>query len=845
MPFDLADSTWDATVKSVAEGEYHLLLGAGASVDALNGMESPLPGSARLIEMLVQKFGLPPSASTASLPMVYEEALWTSTSTGESVADFLNDLFGNCAAPEWYEYLCRNQWKGIWTFNIDDVVEHAYQDWQQVAAQRPRSIRWTDPYSGETERPDEVKIVHLHGKIPVTQSGESLSPELVFSILEYIGALNSSHAWHRIFRDIYAASPFIVVGAQLVEEIDLAEILRQGNASWMTRSVPSLAVMPTIDEMRRRTLERWGIVPVVTTANEFFREVHVAATPYRRELGNLFAVVGKDATDKGARFLSQFERLTIGKRSSELPLESGARSTGARDLYLGFDPKWSDIVEGWDAKFQIVDTVMNDVLTNIDKQTLFCIYGKAFVGKSTALLRMANSLLERGIDVFRYRAESRLDVEATLTWMTHWRRAVLLFDGVADYAYQIGELLERAEELGIPMPILASERTARRERIFTALNARHLHSPITYRMGKLSNKDIDRLIAKLSERHRLGAISELSKSDKRRWFIVQGRRNLFSCVSQIEDARGFRARLFSEFETIEDDRMRNAYLTACMAYSLEYPVPIAILAGTSGIKVRDLASAILDGSPLSDLLELSRGRNVKPWHRSATVPILSRTSGELKYQLSLRLAKELSPYVTPQSAREGTLPFRLLRELMDHEVVRRWWGQHTVEAWYREIESSYAWNARFWEQRALAETRAGQFDRAESYAYEAVKLLPNSVFANNTLGTVLLQKAVQWQTPGTETSRETYERGVRFLEIASETARNKSPYPFTSFFEHTLRYCDSLLGLGTATWDEGIERLWNRWMNNARYAPAYEHLETSESLRTFNERWLSLTLRTS
>ena len=79
---------------------------------------------------------------------------------------------------------------------------------------------------------------------------------------------------------------------------------------------------------------------------------------------------------------------------------------------------------------------------------------------------------------------------------------------------------------------------------------------------------------------------------------------------------------------------------------------------------------------------------------------------------------------------------------MDQQTVSRLIGTQTARTWYESIREFYDWNGRYWDQRALLESKLGEHETARSYAERSIQVHPHS-FGYNTLGTVLLRMAIQ------------------------------------------------------------------------------------------------------
>ncbi len=777
MPFGLDDSLWHSLLRGVALADYHLLLGAGASRGALDRYGKSLPGAPDLAVELANVFKVPTEAGEISLPRAYEAAKRRRDESGRTVYQYLTDRFTECHPPEWCKTLSSNRWAQIWTLNIDDVVRQAYGRWIGSRTQQLQPVAWTDTY--RLPRQNEVLLVHLHGMVdPTRPTGRE--PELVFDITEYLKAVDRRHAWHHTFADLFSTKPFIVVGARLADEFDLAAIVRRGNQSLKLEGRPSVVVLREISQLQREEFEEWGLIPVQADAGSFFEALAAGLPKFEQELAMTTPGSPKSLSREAVSFLQQFVWLKVDQHDHADP---------KHDFYAGHDPKWDDVLHDRDAEFEIVDHLAGAVIqAGLETQSVYCIWGQRFSGKSTALLRIARRLIAAGLDVFFFRGEAKLDTDAVLWWLGLSSRAALMVDGLADSAPEIGELALRCKERGIGLSVIGTERgglsagwhVGRIERLYSTIAAEFLHAGKEFEMDRLTDGDIDRLLDKLTTARRLGRISGLSLGDQRHYFKREARRQLFAGMAGLESGGGFRERLRNQYDSIAGEEYRQAYMFCCLSYALGYPLPLSILSAASGVSSADLVRATSTGGQLVDVIQLDR-RGAKPRHRTLASMMIEMSDREVVFDLSVSLARQLAPYINPMTISQRTLPYQIARELMDHQVVQGWVGKGRVDKWYEDLVPSYDWNARFWEQRALAETTSGQFDRAESYAEHAVKL-HRDPFTLNTLGTVLLRKAIEWCEPGSASSWDYYWRGVRYLRD-SRTLAGEYQHPYVTFFE--------------------------------------------------------------
>lgn len=184
---------------------------------------------------------------------------------------------------------------------------------------------------------------------------------------------------------------------------------------------------------------------------------------------------------------------------------------------------------------------------------------------------------------------------------------------------------------------------------------------------------------------------------------------------------------------------------------------------------------------------------------------------------------------------------------MDHGVLSGHLGRSRVDDWYEEIKDDYAWNARYWEQRALFLSQQRKYDRAESYATNAVSK-HRDPFTLNTLGTVLMRKSVEWYHPvGSSESLACLERGITALRQARLGEVEEQEHPYSTFFRWALKFAESAwFGAETLEGDGGrslLEQEWSTWIRAARSVELFTHTEFRDDLERMNGEWLKLRMR--
>lgn len=811
-------------IDGLVRGEYNLLFGAGASIGARGKDGSKLPDADTLSKELLLDFSVETGGYKLDLKSAYEQVEGLKDSKNRNRDEYFSSRFSKCD-PTWQVMLPKFRWNRIWSLNIDDVVEGAYglpQNSKQVA----KPIDWTDLYCEPDRNKDELQIIHLHGFAPYIPSGKS---KLVFSILEYLQATSQLHAWHRIFGDEFLQRPFIVIGAKLNDEYDLADVIRRGNNSKDFSGRPSLIVLKEIPPFMKDNFKKWGLIPIEATGEEFIRTMLPKVEVRERESFEFSGGVTKESL----HFFSQFRWLKV---EDTVSIEKN------RDFYLGDDPEWNDIVQDKDAVFDICRKVLQPIFEEfnekeINKQKIYCISGSPGSGKSAAALRIGRELIKSGYDVFLFKPESRVNIKSVLWCLKTFRKPVFLFDNIADFSDDVGNLAIEASKSKVNLLVISTERDQRMQQVYQGILPEFLMSN-NLNCDRMSDGDIQKLIKKLESYKRLGKITRYSTHERIRYFRKYANRQLLVGMSELEGGKGFPKRIKSEYDSIPGIYKR-IYDLSCVTYSLGYELPLAIACAATGAVSADVNSSLKGGGALAGVM-LSDGSGLKPRHRVVASLVIEKVlSKQDRYDVALLLTKTLSPYITPRTISQRTIPYRIVRRIMDADLIYEWVGSQRAREFYESLVLNYSWNARFWEQRALLESRLGHFPRARSYAEEAVRIQKHA-FTLNTLGSILTKMAIDYLSPDSKEGYDLFFEGLKCLEEARDTRDDETIHTYATFFNRTLSYARLVYQDKGDPVDDKLKSEWNSWMKHASRSPVYSHFDYKNQLSELQRNWLML-----
>ncbi len=813
-------ANWSA---GVARGQYDLLLGTGASLGATNRAGALLATSD--LKNLLLDLGVPahaPSSDGISLALAYEAACM---SAGEgAVLDFLRTRFAQCTPLPWHRLIPLMPWGTIWTFNLDDVIERAYLS-SPNRIQRTDVRLWQDELVQRGGDTDVVPLIHLHGY--VGDDPKRSDPQLVFSLEQYMTArLNAVYAnWHTRFRSEFPTEPLIVIGSRLVEEEDFIEVIRAGNSAHAF-GYPSVIVAPEFQPFYLQFYLRWGFLPIQATGEEFLQALHQRVNLHLDTLPvNAFA----------SRFTERVFVPLAPEADAEIP-------TSGHDYYGGHDPYWSDIVNDLDAVPDWLYGVAEDIGAPDfaeTRQLIYLLRGPAFSGKSTALLRLAKELQKRGWQPIYFTGQDGLDVSETLAYFRDRPNAILVLESLHFDAVGIAILMDRAKTNSQRMLVLATDRVSDTSRLRLVVPSRFIVGLETRVFIDPTDRLWSQIVQKRKSVARLGILERASPRQQSLHF-TQHQRNLYSALGALEDATGFVDRGLEVFQQLPSNLCRSFTAIALIGY-FGLPTPAGAAAGIGRMSVDALVRDSREGGGLFEWVEMDRSESglMRLRHRYLGNLVVRDPARTLCDTSLLELAKlvcvALAPSVDVQAIIRRKLEYRIVAELMRADHLRRWGSESEINVWYGEIETLYSWNARYWEQRALALT--DRLDAAFSYAQKAVGLHSDALTLT-TLGTVLMRRSVATaRQSGSDEWIDFWKLACEALNQAAEAGEGRIGYPYMTFLMYTRQL---LRGVGRSNdaWQEVAEREFRTWYRVAGGASLLSDRASASLLGSFPGDWL-------
>ena len=747
--------------RTLLQGGYNLLLGAGISMDSDNAVGTKVQSADNLRRQLCTLKGVPDTMSLTRVAGLLTDA---------EVSRYLVQPFSNCVAAATLLPVVAYLWRRVFTFNIDDVLENAYEI--STAKQSARPINY-DTQLEPTPVKGEIQIIHLHGWVGKPDA------RFVFSRNEYAQVTRSLNPWMHVLSEILSTESFIIAGTSL-DESDLEFYLSHRSAVSPRRSRgPSLLIEPFPNAA---THADCGLVLVEATfaqllawlRKEYPLPPSVADLIVPQTAKLFSAVITQSQT---LRFYSDFAPV----EAADEPLP-----TQPSRFLDGREPDWQDINSHVDIERKDNATLLKAVETAFSdhsKPPLIILSDGAGTGKTTIIKRVAHSCVLAGRIVLTVATNSRIDVKNTIACLSEATAPVLLLiDGVADHASQLADILG-SKEVKIRLVMLASDRKYRMD--FVNINLGHLK-----RTDRGCQDFTSSELQQVIERYRsYGLLAESEAIRDPKAFSRRLEKEPIAIVTcrLLDDYRPLQVIVASLWDAA-NERDRMAYLAAALAqYCYSQGIRYSTLQSVTGADY-SIAKMFVEASPLRLAENDIDDDFVVPINAVIGDQILrhcDRRSPKVLQEVFKRLAIALAPYVNRSTVMKKTPESRLAGRLFDADKVVRPLLGLAAEQFYTGVAKDWEWNSRYWEQRALLVLDTRPHD-ALSYSRHAVAIErhPHTL---TTLSKVLISLMTSSSSEMPVYFNEAF---AKLSEaITSEERRSRvTIHPYMTLYAGTFRY---------------------------------------------------------
>lgn len=214
-----------------------------------------------------------------------------------------------------------------------------------------------------------------------------------------------------------------------------------------------------------------------------------------------------------------------------------------------------------------------------------------------------------------------------------------------------------------------------------------------------------------------------------------------------------------------------------------------------------------------------------------------------RYQAMSSVVEALAPLVNPGVISAKGIEHLILREVLDQEQVSLSIGSKALD-FYEKHEPALEWSSRYWDQRALLESRIeGHFPKAYSYSQKAVSL-ERHPYAYTSLGTICMTHCTRLVTKNRMEAMKYFYEGEEALSAAWNLAASSgkaSEHPFVKFFASATQMFRKLDSRDTEF--DAVLQLYRIWVQRAKDSAAFATSYGQKRLREVQATEMKESLR--
>lgn len=676
----------------------------------------------------------------------------TSVFTGASIEDE-SKLFN----------ITNYKWNKIFTLNIDCLLEYIFEK-----SGVPFKV-WNRDNDDRRNNNSDALIIKLHGCVNNSSVG------YIFDDKEYMDFWNDDDCFSRDFGDAYSKGDMIFIGTEFQED-DLKTIINKYSSKGYNSSGNNyFFISPEIHNVRlkRQILSTDNYYWIPWTTEQFFDFLHKEVI--------LEKDTKKILQEKGLIVIDDLYKNRIRDYESK--------------LFAGYESLYNDFFEDWDIIHPGL-VQFEEKIINRKKNIVAAVLGKSYVGKSCAAKRVLVDFRKNGFLTFEFNMRSSEYMQLFLKYLEQLpenTKVAVLFEEASFYysliyTYLIRKCPNNIKQLVVVTSDTIGNYSAKRDIL-------EGNDSIEKFMidEKISWNFADKIYQKLKEKRWLNKpeISGSDKDDLKRYACKIN--DIIEFLYNISHGYGFEAH-YADMFTMMDKDINFKYLQA---------LAIMEILGLGSIPVRILPALIKSersrfnfknfNKKFDEILLISdhriKIRCLRLIHKAIIInveekdikdilkEIVRQTYGQFNEgDINDRSEIFQKALTVKRILKEKLLSLSMIRELLN-EVER-----------YGERYSFY------WIQRGIAAQKDNQFDLADHYFREGIRINPSSYQAHHAMAKNLMERAVE-QVKNGEFSYAPYymDEGVKEMKNIIDNPAYSRGYKYSlhALIDMSIKYYDT------------------------------------------------------
>jgi energy-coupling factor transporter ATP-binding protein EcfA2 len=591
--------------KAFENGRLIILLGAGASFSSKTREYKNIPLAFELSTLLSEEVGLPYDGE--SLSEVYQAAV---TIIGlPRVVEILSKYFKNTIPSEEYKSLIKLPLTRVYTLNIDDCFERAFNSVHSLSSSRSLDIfRNNDPLKEVDQFFHRTDLIKLNGDILNPKDG------FIFSEQEYAQGSSKEPLWYSELARDFSRNVFLFIGSKLKEPLMWHQIEKYKARTGLDTGFSYVLTPDTLSTIQELSLNNYKVKHIQGTMSDFIEWFNITypngytpkqiITSQRPELQGLI---------DNSFEVSLFDKVMPVSISS-LSLLDAREESGIREFYKGFKPTWADIVLNIPADLirtnKFKEIIINDYKYN-DLGSLYLIKGSAGSGKSTALKQIALSLSKETDYPVYYLDENKHDFLELIKLLDEKNENSPYFLCLERLGYFYRQLLE-IFKIGSKAIFIAAENSRILQKKLPNSFYQFIKRDID--LSEIEYADVPNILEKIEKYGSWLRLSRMSEQQRINELYKKSRQQLLIGLLEVTSGLGFHEIIKNDFISITDESERYLIVLAGIA-TLQNTVSseITISRALESLKLNNDVEKLCNN--LVDIVHLNRKYEISTRHR--------------------------------------------------------------------------------------------------------------------------------------------------------------------------------------------------------------------------------------
>ena len=713
---------------SLQEKNPSLLVGAGFSYGAQNEHGEKLPLGKELVELLYKRMFIenPP-----------EKEIFEEDEPGAKKYLDQEDLKGLCGllrdenrVTERNKYLTHifkgatidlesslfnitnYKWNRIFTLNIDCLLEYIYS-----IKNIPVKV-WNKNNDDRRNNTSDTVIIKLHGCVNNEKEG------YIFDEKEYIDFWNEDNCFLRDFGDTYCKGDMIFIGTEFQEE-DLKTIIgKYHSKGYDLKGHDYFFIAPQINDvrLRRQISSIENFYWISWTAEEFF--------DFLKENVLLQKSIKQDLLERGM--------LSIDELFNQKQQDYESK------LYAGYESKFDDFFHDWDIVRPGIENFENKLIKS-GRNIVGAVIGNSYVGKTCVAKRVLVDLRSKGYLTFQFSMRSSEYMQLFLQYINNMplnTKVAVLFEE-ASYYYNLiySQLIKQCPDNIAQLVVLTSETKDNhfiKKDILKSSNCIEIFNIDE----KISWNFAEAIYDKLKAKHWLSK-PEISGSDKNsvKKYAYQIN-DIIEFLYNISHGRGFEKHYLDMFNMVQKD-VNYKYLQA---------VTLLQILGLGSVPIRIFSTLLKDDrthldynefvNEFNEVLDIKENRIKVRCLRLIHNTITSEMDENGIKRILYEIIRQTTGQFNEGDVNEWSEIFQkalTVKRILKEKVL----SLSTIRELLNEVEEYGERYSFYWIQRGIAAQKDGEYDLADHYFREGIRLRPTSYQARHALAKNLMERAIE------------------------------------------------------------------------------------------------------